>query len=100
LATGAFAFVFGEAWQINWTTTFAITLTWQVISLSIGTVVLLMYMLIKDEGGRVSSRFYLAPPMVVVEAPFLFSETLGSVSIAGMLLCIAGIHIINRALRR
>ena len=59
-----------------------------------------MYMLIKDEGGRVSSRFYLVPPMVVVEAHFLFSETLGSVSIAGMLLCIAGVYIVNRALRQ
>ena len=58
-----------------------------------------MYMFEKGDAGRVSSMFYLVPPLVV-EAHFLFSETPGPVSSAGMLLCIAGVYIVNRALRR
>ena len=91
LATAGFALIFGEAWSIDWTPTFAVALVWQVLGLSIGAVVLLMYILKNGEAGRVSSMFYLVPPLVVVEAHFLFGETLGLVSIGGMLICVGGV---------
>jgi drug/metabolite transporter (DMT)-like permease len=96
MATGLFAILFGETWQIEWTPEFAIALTWQVIGLSIGAVVLLMAIIKLGEAGRVSSMFYLVPPLVVVEAHYLFGETLGTLSIAGMILCIIGVYFVNR----
>ncbi len=99
LGTGAFALLWGESWKIDWNPVFAIALTWQVLGLSIGAVVLLMFIIRHGEAGRVSSMFYLVPPLVVVEAHFLFGETLGWLSIGGMLLAVAGVYVANRGAR-
>jgi len=99
IATALFAVLFGESWQVNWTPGFALALSWQVFGLSIGAVVLLMAIIRLGEAGRVSSMFYLVPPLVVVEAHFLFGETLGLLSIFGMLLCIVGVYFVNRPMK-
>ncbi len=96
LATAGFAWALNESWRVDWTPVFAIALCWQVLGLSIGAVLLLMAIIRRGEAGRVSSMFYLVPPLVVVEAHFLFDETLGLLSIAGMLMCIAGVYLVNR----
>ena len=96
IATAIFAFIFAESWQIDWTPTFALALSWQVVGLSIGAVVLLMSIIKLGEAGRVSSMFYLVPPLVVIEAHFLFGETLGLISIFGMFLCVFGVYLVNR----
>ena len=96
LATAGFALLYGETWAIDWTPTFAIALSWQVLGLSIGAVMLLMYIINNGEAGRVSSMFYLVPPLVVVEAHFLFGETLGPVSIAGMLISVLGVYLVKQ----
>ena len=100
LATAGFALLYGETWAIDWTPTFAIALSWQVLGLSIGAVMLLMYIINNGEAGRVSSMFYLVPPLVVVEAHFLFGETLGPVSIAGMLISVLGVYLVNQPVAR
>jgi len=97
LAAAAFALLFGEAWHIDWTPVFATALIWQVLGLSIGAVLLLMYIINSGEAGRVSSMFYLVPPLVVVEAHFLFGETLGPLSILGMLISVIGVYIVSRS---
>jgi len=97
LGAAGFAMLYGETWAIDWTPTFAIALSWQVIGLSIGAVILLMYIIKNGEAGRVSSMFYLVPPLVVLEAHFLFGETLGPVSILGMLISIIGVYLVNRS---
>jgi len=99
LATAGFALLWSESWAIDWTPTFALALTWQVLGLSIGAVVLLMYIIRNGEAGRISSMFYLVPPLVVIEAHFLFGETLGLVSIGGMLICLVGVITVSRSAR-
>ncbi len=100
LATAGFALLYGETWAIDWTPTFAIALVWQVLGLSLGAVLLLMYIIRNGEAGRISSMFYLVPPLVVVEAHFLFGETLGLLSIGGMLICVVGVLIVSRSARK
>ncbi len=95
LATAGLALLFGEAWTIDWTPTFAIALSWQVLGLSIGAVVLLLYIIKNGEASRVSSMFYLVPPLVVIEAHFLFGETLGWISVVGMLICVTGVLLVR-----
>lgn len=97
LATAFFALLFSETWAIDWTPTFGIALVWQVLGLSIGAVMLLMYIIKNGEAGRLSSMFYLVPPLVVVEAHFLFGETLGALSIAGMIVCVMGVYLVSRS---
>jgi drug/metabolite transporter (DMT)-like permease len=96
LATAIFAFLLGENWHVAWSTSFAIALTWQVFGLSIGGVVLLMSIIKLGEASRISSMFYLVPPLVVVEAHYLFDETLSIISISGMALCLMGVYFVNR----
>jgi len=97
LATAFFALLFSETWTIDWTPTFGIALIWQVLGLSLGAVMLLMYIIKNGEAGRLSSMFYLVPPLVVVEAHFLFGETLGALSIAGMIVCVMGVYLVSRS---
>ena len=96
IATALFALLLGENWQVVWSPSFAIALTWQVFGLSIGGVVLLMSIIKLGEASRISSMFYLVPPLVVVEAHYLFGETLSPISIAGMALCVMGVYFVNR----
>ncbi len=98
-AAAGFALLYGEAWRIDWTPAFAIALVWQVLGLSIGAVLLMLYLIRHGEAGRVSSLFYLVPPLAVVEAHFLFGEILGPVSLAGMLICVLGYCLVNRRIR-
>jgi len=100
LATAGFALLFGEAWRIDWTPAFAAALCWQVLGLSIGAVILLLYLINHGEAGRVSSMFYLVPPLVVVEAHLLFGETLGPLSILGMLVSVLGVIIVRRSVKK
>ena len=97
LATAFFALLFSETWTIDWTPTFSIALTWQVLGLSLGAVMLLMYIIRHGEAGRISSMFYLVPPLVVVEAHYLFGETLGLASIGGMIVCVMGVYLVSRS---
>ena len=97
LGAASFALLFGEVWSIDWTPSFALALSWQVIGLSIGAVILLMYIIKNGEAGRVSSMFYLVPPLVVLEAHFLFGETLGPISIVGMLISVIGVYLVSRS---
>ena len=98
-ATAGFALLFGEAWRVDWTPVFALALVWQVLGLSIGAVMLLLFIIKNGEAGRVSSMFYLVPPLVVTEAHFLFGETLGPVSILGMLISVIGVYLVSRSRR-
>ena len=99
IVSALFALVAGEAWRIDWTPTFAIALSWQVLGLSIGAIVLLMLIIQRGEAGRASSMFYLVSPLVVLEAHFLFGETLGMVSLIGMVMCVLGVYFVNRQAR-
>ena len=92
-----FALLFAETWSIDWTPGFAIALSWQVLGLSIGAIMLLMYIIKNREAGRVSSMFYLVPPLVVVEAHYLFGEILGALSIFGMIVSVIGVFIVSRS---
>lgn len=96
IATALFAAALEENWQVVWSASFTLALIWQVFGLSIGAVVLLMSIIKLGEAGRISSMFYLVPPLVVVEAHYLFGETLSTISIGGMVLCIMGVYVVSR----
>ncbi len=96
IACGLFAFLIGESWMINWANDFMLALVWQVLGLSIGAVVLLMLIINHGEASKVSSMFYLVPPLAALEAHWLFEETLGWISITGMVLCGVGVYVVNR----
>jgi len=80
--------------DIYWSTRFILAMVWLVGVLSLGAVVLLMWLIRMGEAGKVASLFYLVPPVVVVEAWILFDEQLSYLSIAGMLVCVLGVALV------
>ncbi len=84
-----------ETRVIDWSVEFFVALTWLVFVLSIGTVAL-MYWLIRRSGTtEFASLFYLVPAVTAVLAWLLFGETLDAISIAGMVICTAGVFVVN-----
>lgn len=84
-----------ETRTVEWVPEFYLSVLWLVVMLSCGAV-LLLYMLIRSSAAtRVASLFYLTPPVTALMSFVLFSETLGMLALAGMLLCVAGVFIVN-----
>ncbi len=91
LGLGALLF---EERSVTWTPTFALTLGWLVLVLSIAAILLLMALIKRGEASRVASLFYLVPPVTALQAWWLFDEALPPASLAGMALAIAGVALV------
>ncbi|AXY43403.1 DMT family transporter [Halomonas sp. JS92-SW72] len=93
LGLGALLF---EERRVTWTPTFALTLGWLVLVLSIAAILLLMALIRRGEASRVASLFYLVPPVTALQAWWLFDEALPSISLVGMAVAIAGVVLVVR----
>ena len=85
-----------EDWRIDWTWQFVFAMTWLVLVLSIGAVGLLLLLIRRGAATRVASLFFLVPPTVALMAWPLFGETLGLAELAGMVLVMVGVALVNR----
>lgn len=91
-AAGAFAL---EKGMVSWHPEFVLAVAWLVVVLS-GGAILLLYMLIRRSAAtRVASLFYLTPAVTAVMSYLLFKEQLGLAAIAGMVICAAGVFLVN-----
>lgn len=91
-AVGALLF---ETRTIDFGIGFFAALAWLVIVLSIGTVAL-MYWLIRRSGAtEFASLFYLVPAVTAIMAWLMFGEKLDAISILGMIVCTAGVFLVN-----
>ena len=85
--------LFFENGEVSWSRTFILAMTWQVLGLSIGAILLLMTMIKKDALASVGSYFYLVAPLVAIQEWFLFEETIGLSALAGVVLISFGVAI-------
>lgn len=85
-----------ESLHFEWAPMFLFSLSWLVCALSLGAVFLLMLMIRGGEVSRVASYIYLVPPFVVIEAYFMFGETLSWLALFGIALCIFGVAMVTR----
>lgn len=85
-----------ETMQVEWTPEFLIALGWLVLVLSAGATTLLFRLIERGAATRVTSLFYLTPAVTAVMAWLMFGETLSFVAVAGMLLAVAGVALVNR----
>jgi drug/metabolite transporter (DMT)-like permease len=82
--------------HIAWTGPFLAALAWLTLVLS-GVSIVLMYRLIqRGAAARVSSLFYLVPPVTALEGFVLFGETLAWHAFAGMALAAVGVALAFR----
>jgi len=83
-----------ESRHIAWTGHFVGALTWLVLVLSIGAVLLLLVLLRRGSASGVSSLFYLVPPATAVEAFLVFSERLAALSVVGVGVAAVGVAMV------
>ncbi len=85
-----------QAPAIEWHLNFFLSLAWLVVALSVVAILLLMYLLEHGGAAKVSSYFYLVPPLTALEAWYLFDEALTTNTIIGMLLCAVSVFMVMR----
>jgi len=81
--------------RIRWTGEFVFALTWLCLVLSLGAISLLYLLIRRGAAAKVSSLFYMVPPVTAVMAYFLFDETLSPLALLGMAITVAGVAMVN-----
>jgi drug/metabolite transporter (DMT)-like permease len=94
---GAFAF---ETRIIHWTGELVFAMAWLVFVLSIAAVALMYWLIRRSAATGFASLFYLVPAVTALFAYGLFGEKLDALSVAGMLVCAAGVVLANRGAMR
>ena len=82
-----------ETREVAWNAELAFALGWLVIVLSLGAVLLLMWLIENGSVAKVSTLFFLVPGVAALMAWALFGETLGPWQLAGMALTAAAVRL-------
>lgn len=94
LAASLGSLVFEEQ-QVDWTGELIFALTWLTLVLSLGAVSLLYWLIRRGEAARVASLFFLVPPVTALVAWPVFGETFGPLALAGMVVTVVGVALVN-----
>lgn len=89
--------VLREPMTVDWTPGFIAALGWIAVANSLVAVSLLLFMIARSEASRISSLFFLVPPMAVVFGWILLGETLSLPMVAGMAIAAAGVWLVSRS---
>jgi len=87
------ALIFEEP-NISWSIEFIGALTWLVLALSFGAILLLFFLLSHGSAASVSSLFYLVPAVTAIEAYFFFDERISMLSLIGTAVTVAGVWLV------
>ncbi len=80
--------------EIQWTAKFVGALTWLVLALSFGAILLLFFLLSHGSAASVSSLYYLVPAATAIEAYFFFDEHVSPISILGTVITLFGVWLV------
>ena len=80
--------------EIQWTAKFVGALTWLVLALSFGAILLLFFLLSHGSAASVSSLYYLVPAATAIEAYFFFDEHISPVSLLGTFITVVGVWLV------
>lgn len=95
IVMGSIAPLWGSM-AIEWSGEFIFAMAWLIIALSLTAIGLLSYLISRGAASQVASLFYLVPPVVAVEAWWLFDEKLGLQAIAGLLLVMVAVRLVRQ----
>jgi drug/metabolite transporter (DMT)-like permease len=83
--------------SITWSSTFTASFIWLVLVLSVGAILILLWLLNSGSAASVSSLFYLVPPVTALEAFILFGEKLNTQGFLGIGVCALGVWLVIRS---
>jgi drug/metabolite transporter (DMT)-like permease len=82
--------------SIIWNLRFTASFVWLVLVLSVGAILLLLWLLNTGSAASVSSLFYLVPPATGIEAFFLFGEKVNTQGFLGIGITALGVWLVMR----
>ncbi|MEY3279357.1 MAG: hypothetical protein RIR63_549 [Actinomycetota bacterium] len=80
--------------NITWSPEFIGALTWLVLALSFGAILLLFFLLSHGSAASVSSLYYLVPAVTAIIAYFLFDEHISVLSLIGTAITVVGVWLV------
>lgn len=84
-----------EPLSIDWTPTFVIVLTYMVVVLSVGAILLMFWLIRQGTASGFASLYFLVPPVTLIEAWILFGESLPPVAVVGLLVATIGVALVR-----
>ena len=81
---------------VQWHPEFIAVLAWLVLAISIASILLLLYMIKEGDAAKVTTYFYLVPPVAALQAWVLFDEKVSQLSMIGMVLCAISVYVVIR----
>lgn len=86
-----------ESEAIRWNTESIGAMAWSVLVLTLGGSSLLYLLIQRGAATKVTSLFYLVPPVAAVMAWMLFDEPVTAITVLGMALTAVGVSLVVRA---
>jgi drug/metabolite transporter (DMT)-like permease len=83
--------VIAEGWEFNITGQSIGALAWAVGVLSLAAILIMLWLLKRQAASQVSSLFFLTPALSTIQGAILFGESLGVLSVLGLVIAIAGV---------
>jgi len=80
--------------HIQWSGKFILAFIWLIAVLSVGAILLLLWLLNQGSAASVSSLFYLIPPATALEAFFLFGEKVNTQGFLGIGITAVGVWLV------
>jgi drug/metabolite transporter (DMT)-like permease len=85
-----------EVSYINFTTSFILSMSWQIIMVSFGAFTILMYLIKIGTASKTSNLFFLVPPTTAVMAWLVLGEDLYRNDLIGLIIASIGVFIATR----
>ena len=85
-----------EVSYINFTTSFILSMSWQIIMVSFGAFTILMYLIKIGSASKTSNLFFLVPPTTAFMAWFVLGEELYRNDLIGLMIASIGVFIATR----
>jgi drug/metabolite transporter (DMT)-like permease len=83
-----------ETMNVRWTGEFVFAMAWLVLVLSLGAITLLYLLIRRGAAARVTSMFYLVPPVTALMGFLMFGEQLTPSIAAGMALIVIAVALV------
>ncbi|MDA9629223.1 DMT family transporter [Pelagibacteraceae bacterium] len=85
-----------EISYINFTTSFILSMSWQIVMVSFGAFTILMYLIKIGSASKTSNLFFLVPPITAVMAWLVLGEDLYRNDLIGLIIASIGVFVATR----
>jgi drug/metabolite transporter (DMT)-like permease len=89
-----------ENWDFSVTPQSLGALAWSIGVLSLGAILIMLWLLKRQAASQVSSLFFLTPALSTVQGALLFGEALGPLSVLGLGVALFGVWLATSTMRK